>query len=193
MRIGARRIASENEYYWRVTQFLAPFYTMIARRDDKSAIAGHAWTPIDDHNTWTFTFHWNPDYPLGDASEFDSAAVNVPVYDDGSYKPLNNRSNNYGIERDVQKLYSSTGIQGIGLQDSAIQETMGPIVDRSREILGRATPRSSPSASCSWPRPATCARRGELALPSQPNSIASARSASCCRGRSILRKAPATR
>ena len=136
MRIGARRVASDSEYYWRITQFLAPFYTMIAPRDDDSAIAGHAWTPIDDYNTWTFTFHWNPKEPLGDQSEFDAAQVNVPVHNDGSYRPMFNGGNNYGIDRGSQRMNSATGIQGIGLQDSAIQETMGPIVDRSRDMLG---------------------------------------------------------
>lgn len=133
LRIGARRVASPEAYYWRITQFLAPFYTMIASRDEQSAIAGHAWTPIDDYNTWTFTFHWHPTRPIGE--DFDPAMVNVPVHADGSYRPINNRSNNYGINRDVQRLHSSTGVEGIGLQDSAIQETMGPIVDRPREIL----------------------------------------------------------
>ena len=136
MRIGARRVASDSEYYWRITQFLAPFYTMIAPSGDDSAIAGHAWTPIDDYNTWTFTFHWDPKRPLGDQSDFDAAQVNVPVHDDGSYRPIFNGSNNYGLDRGSQRLNSATGIQGIGLQDSAIQETMGPIVDRSRDMLG---------------------------------------------------------
>jgi len=136
LRIGARRNASETEYYWRVTQFLAPFYTMIAPLNDRAPIAGHAWTPIDDYHTWTFTFHWNAYAPLGDIYEVDDLAVNVPVAADGSYRPINNRSNDYGIRRDVQRLHSSTGIAGIGLQDSAIQETMGPIVDRPRETLG---------------------------------------------------------
>jgi phenylpropionate dioxygenase-like ring-hydroxylating dioxygenase large terminal subunit len=168
MRIGARRVASESEYYWRVTQFLAPFYTMIARRDDKSAIAGHAWTPIDDHNTWTFTFHWNPETPLGDASEFDVGTVNVPVHDDGSYRPFNNGSNNYGIKRDVQKLYSSTGIEGIGLQDSAIQETMGPIVDRSKEILGSGDAAIVAFRKLLLGQARRLRETGELPLPAQP-------------------------
>ena len=161
-------MASESEYYWRVTQFLAPFYTMIARRDDTSPIAGHAWTPIDDHNTWTFTFHWNPDMPLGDRTEFDDAEVNVPVYDDGSYKPIDNRSNNYGIKRDVQKLHSSTGIKGIGLQDSAIQETMGPIVDRTREILGSGDAAIVAFRKLLLAQARKLRETGELPLPTQP-------------------------
>jgi phthalate 4,5-dioxygenase len=168
LRIGARRIASEQEYYWRVTQFLAPFYTMIARRDETGPIAGHAWTPIDDHNTWTFTFHWNPDEPLEDIAGVDNAAVNVPVHDDGSYRPLDNRSNNYGIRRDVQRLYSSTGIEGIGLQDSAIQETMGPIVDRSREILGSGDAAIVAFRKLLLAQARSLRETGELALPSRP-------------------------
>ncbi len=166
LRIGARRIASDNEYYWRITQFLAPFYTMIARRDEKGPIAGHAWTPIDDYNTWTFTFHWNPDGPLGD--DYDPASVNVPVHDDGSYRPINNRRNDYGIKRDVQRLHSSTGIEGIGLQDSAIQETMGPIVDRSKEILASGDAAIVAFRKLLLKQARTLRESGELALPKQP-------------------------
>ncbi|MDR3513373.1 MAG: Rieske 2Fe-2S domain-containing protein [Caulobacteraceae bacterium] len=168
LRIGARRVASDSEYYWRVTQFLAPFYTMIARRDETGPIAGHAWTPIDDHHTWTFTMHWNPDAPLEDIGAVDSAAVNVPVYNDGSYRPINNRSNNYGIDRDVQRLSSSTGIQGIGLQDSAIQETMGPIVDRSREILGSGDAAIVAFRKLMLAQARHLRETGELPLPNQP-------------------------
>ena len=136
MLIGARRKASEEEFYWRITQFLAPFYTMIAPRGPGAPIAGHAWVPIDDYNTWTYTMYWSPDKPMSEMEGLDSAKVNVPVMDDGSYRPIDNRSNNYGIDRQRQADSSSTGIIGIGLQDSAVQETMGAIVDRSREMLG---------------------------------------------------------
>ena len=45
-------------------------------------------------------------------------------------------ANDYGIDRDVQRTQSFTGIDGIHLQDQAITESMGPIVDRSQEHLG---------------------------------------------------------
>ena len=170
LRIGARRIATDQEYYWRITQFLLPFYTMIARGiANTGPIAGHAWTPIDDHHTWTFTMHWNPAEPLGDIGDYDRTGVNVPVHQDGSYIPLNNRLNNYGIDRNDQQLHSCSGIQGIGLQDSAIQETMGAIVDRSRETLG-----SSDTAIVAFRRLLLDQARhlratGELALPLEPH------------------------
>ena len=39
------------------------------------------------------------------------------------------------IDREVQKYETFTGIEGINTQDQAIQESMGPIVDRSKENL----------------------------------------------------------
>jgi hypothetical protein len=47
-----------------------------------------------------------------------------------------NAANDYGIDRDVQRTQSFTGIEGIHLQDQAITESMGRIVDRSQEHLG---------------------------------------------------------
>ena len=39
------------------------------------------------------------------------------------------------IDRRVQKYETFTGIEGINTQDQAVQESMGPIVDRSTENL----------------------------------------------------------
>jgi phenylpropionate dioxygenase-like ring-hydroxylating dioxygenase large terminal subunit len=133
--IGARRRATDNEFYWRITQFLLPFYTMIAPRDEKGPIMGHAWVPIDDYNCWNFTFTWNPYEPLGEADRDDNE-VHMEVVKDGSYRPRLNRDNDYGLDRLVQREQSCSGIPGIGAQDTAIQESMGPIVDRENEHLG---------------------------------------------------------
>lgn len=135
MAIGARRNATDEEYYWRITQFLAPFYTMIAPNKAGGPIMGHAWVPIDDHNCWLFTMTWNAQRPL-EAHELDHGGVHAQVVPDGSYRPLINRTNDYRIDREAQRLRSSTGIDSIGMQDTAIQESMGTIVDRSRENLG---------------------------------------------------------
>jgi hypothetical protein len=47
-----------------------------------------------------------------------------------------NKSNDYLIDRQMQKTTNYTGITGINTQDWALQEGMGPIVDRSGEHLG---------------------------------------------------------
>ncbi|MBF8803508.1 Rieske 2Fe-2S domain-containing protein [Pseudomonas asiatica] len=134
MTIGARRNASEDSYYWRITQFLLPFYTMIAPSVEGGVVMGHSWTPIDDYNCWVFTMTWNPDRPLLD-SEMDNGAVHSPTKTDGSYEPLVDASSDFGIDREKQRLYSTTGIDGIGMQDTAVQESQGALADRSRENL----------------------------------------------------------
>src|SRR2546423_14164996 len=64
---------------------------------------------------------------------------NGPLHvDRKTFRSLQNRSNNYGLDREVQRTESYTGIDDINQQDRALQESMGRIVDRSREHLGPA-------------------------------------------------------
>jgi hypothetical protein len=54
----------------------------------------------------------------------------------GRWRPVKNKSNDHGLDREVQRRGESyTGIIGIPLQDQAIQETMDPIIDRTQEHL----------------------------------------------------------
>src|SRR5258705_13390610 len=50
--------------------------------------------------------------------------------------PLRNKSNDYLIDRKLQKTHSYTGIKGVSEQDAAVQDSQGPIADRTREHLG---------------------------------------------------------
>src|SRR5438128_12484661 len=56
--IGARRNADPGYHYWRITQWLMPWYTLIPPYKGHAA-NGHAWVPMDDTNcmAWTMTFH----------------------------------------------------------------------------------------------------------------------------------------
>src|SRR5262249_8503304 len=47
--IGARRNAENGNYYWRITPWVMPCFTMIPPRGDHP-IHGHFWIPIDDEN-----------------------------------------------------------------------------------------------------------------------------------------------
>jgi hypothetical protein len=54
----------------------------------------------------------------------------------GTDHAIRNRHNDYLIDRVQQASGASyTGMQGLGTQDCAIQESMGPIADRSAEHL----------------------------------------------------------
>jgi phthalate 4,5-dioxygenase len=55
-----------------------------------------------------------------------------------TFRSKANRANDYMVDREVQRNESYTGIDGINVQDRAIQESMGRIVDRSKEHLGPA-------------------------------------------------------
>jgi len=140
--IAARRNAEPGTYYWRVTQFLLPCYTMIPpvgnfAESSREPYDGHAWVPIDDENTWTWSFSASPSRPYKDeeiAFRGGRQGFWGPV--DAHYQPLLNRANDYGLDRERQRQSNFTGIEGIPNQDAAVQESMGAIVDRTQERLG---------------------------------------------------------
>jgi hypothetical protein len=114
-----------------------PSFTMIAPRGNH-AVHGHFWIPIDDENCWTWSFDYHPVRDLT-AAELaamrDGKGVHVK-YVPGSYRPLANKDNDYLIDRAAQKAGRTySGVEGIGMQDASLQESMGPIVDRTRENL----------------------------------------------------------
>jgi phthalate 4,5-dioxygenase len=103
-----------------------------------NSIHGHCWVPRDDETCWVWTFSWNPDQPLSE-KEWEAIRKEIFVHaavDSVTFRPLRNKSNNYLIDRELQKKSSMTGIHGFAAQDMAIQESMGPIADRTRERLG---------------------------------------------------------
>ncbi|HEY6346491.1 MAG TPA: Rieske 2Fe-2S domain-containing protein [Bryobacteraceae bacterium] len=135
--IAVRRNAEEDTYYWRLTQFLLPSHTIIPYQPGFS-IHGHCWVPRDDQTCWVWTISWNPDAPLS-AEEWEAIRNETFVHaqvDPATFRPLRNKDNNYLIDRQAQDADSMTGIHGFAAQDQAIQESMGPLVDRTRERLG---------------------------------------------------------
>src|SRR5579859_1566179 len=140
MLIGARRDAEADSYYWRITQFLMPSYTMIPSPVG-SPVSFTGATPIDDHTMMGFTVTWHPDRPLsdGEAAQIRSwLGVHTEV-DPRTFVPLRNRDNDYLIDRELQRSRRSyTGIRGIREEDLAVQESMGLVCDRTVEHLGSA-------------------------------------------------------
>ena len=89
---------------------------------------------------WSTTGSTAPtDEPLSEEDRLERRLGNGPLdVDQTTFRSKRNRRNNYLLDRHVQKTESFTGIDGINTQDRAIQESMGAIVDRSREHLGPA-------------------------------------------------------
>ena len=136
--IGARRDAETDSYYWRLTQFLMPTYTMIPSPVG-APVSFTAAVPMDDRRMMGFTVTWHPDRPLtnGERGQIESwLGVHTEV-DPKTFIPLRNRDNDYLIDRDLQRSKRSyTGIRGIREEDLAVQESMGDIYDRTSEHLG---------------------------------------------------------
>lgn len=136
--IGARRNAEEGSYYWRITPWVLPAFTMVPPRGDHP-IHGHFWVPIDDENCWTFTFDYHPVRPLSREERkamMDGHGVHNEFESPDSFRPKANKDNDYLMDRDAQRRGEMlSGVKGIAIQDSSLQESMGPIVDRMKERL----------------------------------------------------------
>jgi phthalate 4,5-dioxygenase len=125
--ICARRDAGPDKYYWRITPFMLPSYTIIPGTFGGSYTFTGA-VPRDDTTMIGITATWNT----------EQAIPRRPFVDvDDTYFPLQNKSNDYLIDREAQKTVSYTGIKGVRVQDMAVQEDQrGPISDRTTEHLG---------------------------------------------------------
>jgi phthalate 4,5-dioxygenase len=147
--IGARRDAEADSYYWRITQFLMPFFQMIPPYGESPTIGGHAWVPIDDENTMSWSITWHPTraltekelermraYPTGGIHVGEEGIQPASTQAWGRWMPKANGSNDYLLDHEAQKTRLFSGILNLALQDSGMQESMGPIYNRTQEHLG---------------------------------------------------------
>ncbi len=135
--VATRRDVGTDRYYWRVTQWLMPCFSFFPPYGD-NPYGGHAFVPIDDERCWTFSIDYHPGRALTGAEREAAHAgrgIHVPLIE-GSFIPVANRRNDYLIDRTAQKARKTfSGVFGVGVQDAAIQESMGTIQDRTREHL----------------------------------------------------------
>lgn len=134
--IGGARRADGGELYWRTTQFMLPAHATTPSTLPGETYYGYTWAPISDVECWIYTYAWNPERPLGEAERAKLRAGHGVVGEvDARYLPLRNRDNLYLLDRDEQKRRSFTGVRGVAEQDAMVQESQGPIADRTRETL----------------------------------------------------------
>lgn len=144
---GIRDLGEEGNYI-RMYQFVLPFHQFrshqIVRRagggrESIPLIKGHMWVPMDDENTAVYNWIYaaDPDRPLtpGFVAESEASAGRGP--DGETIVRHRTGANDWLIDRDAQRTKTFTGITGLNTQDLAVQESMGAIVDRTRERLGQ--------------------------------------------------------
>jgi hypothetical protein len=114
-----------------------PSFTMVPPRGNHS-IHGHFWIPIDDENCWAWSYDYHPTRELTAvevAAMKKGKGVHVNLIP-GTYRPAANKDNDYLMDREAQRRGATySGIEGIAIQDGSLQESMGPIVDRTKENL----------------------------------------------------------
>jgi phthalate 4,5-dioxygenase oxygenase subunit len=134
----ARRSMPEAHYYWRITPFLMPAFTLVPTGPDERNFFTAA-VPIDDENMWGFTVSWRHDRPFDD-EDWDNALSGKSLHvnvDPKTFLPLANAENDFLIDREMQRTTNYTGIVGVRVQDLPVQEDQGgPICQRNEEHLG---------------------------------------------------------
>lgn len=134
--IGGARRADGDDLYWRIAQYLFPNHALVPSAFPGENYHGQTFVPADDGSCWIYTYTWNPDRPLTE-QERDRCRRGHTVHAevDENYIPLRTKGNDYLLDRLAQKTVSYTGIEGVSEQDAAIQDSQGPIADRTRENL----------------------------------------------------------
>jgi phenylpropionate dioxygenase-like ring-hydroxylating dioxygenase large terminal subunit len=148
---GVRHV--DGKQWVRAYQYIMPAIQMRGRVDgllggsyryigqaETATINGHVWTPIDDHTVASYNFMYSYDpaqaLPRQNALDQERKDGRGPDLQKPDFRLIRNLSNDFMIDRHAQKTTSFAGIEGVNTQDIAMQEGMGPIVDRSQEHLG---------------------------------------------------------
>ncbi len=138
---GAGRREQPGLTYWRVTQFLMPFYGMFAPVSANECPL-QWWVPLDDHHVMKWEVRWNPERPLTPGERVglwseDPGGIVEPTGDPLTHhRPVAGPDNDYFAEWDKQLTHRVSALPSVNVADKAILETMGPIVDRTIEHLG---------------------------------------------------------
>lgn len=182
--VAARRMAEHDSYYWRISQFLFPFFTMPAPYEDMP-FRCNVWVPMDDEHTIVWTIDWHPEraFTSEELANRNSGLIGhcvdfLPVSPEpyGRFLPKANRVNDYLSDYGLQRTEQFSSIPGVWAQDKAMAESMGAITDREREFL-----LPSDTAIVRWRRRMIAAARAlesDNILPAQDPAVYLVRSAS---------------
>ena len=146
---GAFRPADEQNTYWRFTNFILPCFSQVPPCRLGSEAILRAWVPMDDTHTMFFSIttesfqlsrspnaNIRPVRQAGLTMDYEYLPNTTDWY--GRWRPASNLSNDHMIDREVQRTSSYSGIEGLDMQDAAVTESMGSIVDHELENLAQS-------------------------------------------------------
>jgi hypothetical protein len=136
--IGARRNADADHYYWHITHWFMPSYSIVGGPKPTDSVLGQVRAPRDNTSSWFYRVRWNASRPLTDQelAEFKFGGVQNGEHIPGTYRPKATMENDFLLDRALQRSYNFTGLKGNNNQDWAVTISPGPILDRSHEHLG---------------------------------------------------------
>lgn len=130
-------VDAEMKAYIRISHFIAPVFVLFP--PPRGWVWMQAFTPVDDEHTifWNFQVHDRAIDAEERAILLERALMRPAVDLDEQMRPAGNRDNRWLQDRAAMRRGEShTGLAGVGREDFAVQESMGPILDRSKEHLG---------------------------------------------------------
>ncbi len=149
--IASRRETKDSNSYWRVNQFMLPFWTLVPPQSKYPELSGHAWVPMDDEHTLCLMFSYTPTeafYPRSRALMMDghkgretghaSRNCYAPQPSSTPYADFWTKftpENGYRFDYDLQQTTYFSGLPGLWVQDAACQSGVMPIYDRTKENL----------------------------------------------------------
>lgn len=137
-RYAAIRDSGEGEIYVRITPHIMPCSSYPPGSTGQNRI-WNCWVPRDDESCWAWDVSFHETRPL-DPTEVEGLREvrGYNSYDPATFRKHGNRDNLWQQDRKAMQTVSWSGIRGIFVQDNAVQEGMGAIVNRTREHLGTA-------------------------------------------------------
>ena len=129
----------------KIYHYVMPFHTFFPfelagdRKTLLPIINGHIFVPMDVGNTMVFNWigkHGEDELGAEQRAYMEKIRGRAPGEWDSNHRKRRNKDVDWLIDRELQKTKTYSGIEGINTQDHAVQESMGPIIDRSRENLG---------------------------------------------------------
>lgn len=135
VRIFSTRTTEEGRIFFRVTNFILPNKATIPGPMSGDGYNLYWHVPIDDTHHWRYDIVFRRSAPM----EEKDIQRNQEILDElgPDYRPLRNKANRYLQDRESMKTWSFSGMGRIfNVQDTAIVEGSGAIVDRTKEFLG---------------------------------------------------------
>jgi phthalate 4,5-dioxygenase oxygenase subunit len=134
-REAALRDLPDGNTYARIREVVLPYYSFIpGNHGDPRLVV--IIVPIDDHSSAHWYYYLNPFGPVPDYYK-ESAYRGTDPDDEDFAKDRGNESNNWHQNNHaIQQGHFSGIMKNFVYEDFIVEESMGPIMDRSKEFLG---------------------------------------------------------